>query len=123
MSYIKKIKERGSITKEELRAFLILLNPLAPHITSEMYERVFDKNILEESWPTFDENKLNKDSFTIIIQVNGKVRGKVSVSSSTTNEEILSFAKTIENVKTFIDGKEIIRVITVPKKLVNIVVK
>lgn len=123
MSYIKKIKERGSITKEELRTFLILLNPLAPHITSEMYERVFDKNILEESWPTFDENKLNKDSFTIIIQVNGKVRGKVSVSSSTTNEEILSFAKTIENVKTFIDGKEIIRVITVPKKLVNIVVK
>lgn len=123
MSYIKKIKERGSITKEELRAFLILLNPLAPHITSEMYERVFDKNILEESWPTFDENKLSKDSFTIIIQVNGKVRGKVSVSSSTTNEEILSLAKTIENVKTFIDGKEIIRVITVPKKLVNIVVK
>lgn len=123
MSYIKKIKERGSITKEELRAFLILLNPLAPHITSEMYERVFDKNILEESWPTFDENKLSKDSLTIIIQVNGKVRGKVSVSSSTTNEEILSLAKTIENVKTFIDGKEIIRVITVPKKLVNIVVK
>lgn len=123
MSYIKKIKERGSITKEELRTFLILLNPLAPHITSEMYERVFDKNILEESWPTFDENKLSKDSLTIIIQVNGKVRGKVSVSSSTTNEEILSFAKTIENVKTFIDGKEIIRVITVPKKLVNIVVK
>lgn len=123
MSYIKKIKERGSITKEELRTFLILLNPLAPHITSEMYERVFDKNILEESWPTFDENKLSKDSLTIIIQVNGKVRGKVSVSSSTTNEEILSLAKTIENVKTFIDGKEIIRVITVPKKLVNIVVK
>lgn len=123
MSYIKKIKERGSITKEELRTFLILLNPLAPHITSEMYERVFDKNILEESWPTFDENKLSKNSLTIIIQVNGKVRGKVSVSSSTTNEEILSLAKTIENVKTFIDGKEIIRVITVPKKLVNIVVK
>ena len=123
MGYVKKIKERGYITKEELRIFLILLNPLAPHITSEMYEKVFNKNILNESWPTYDETKLNKDSFTMVVQVNGKVRGKITASSSTSNEEMLELAKTIDNVKLFIDNKEIIKVITVPKKLVNIVVK
>ena len=123
MGYVKKIKERGYITKEELRTFLILLNPLAPHITSEMYEKVFNKNILNETWPTYDETKLNKDSFTMVVQVNGKVRGKITASSSTSNEEMLELAKTIDNVKLFIDNKEIIKVITVPKKLVNIVVK
>ena len=123
MGYVKKIKERGYITKEELRIFLILLNPLAPHITSEIYEKVFNKNILNESWPTYDETKLNKDSFTMVVQVNGKVRGKITASSSTSNEEMLELAKTIDNVKLFIDNKEIIKVITVPKKLVNIVVK
>ena len=123
MGYVKKIKERGYITKEELRIFLILLNPLAPHITSEIYEKVFNKNILNESWPTYDETKLNKDLFTMVVQVNGKVRGKITASSSTSNEEMLELAKTIDNVKLFIDNKEIIKVITVPKKLVNIVVK
>ena len=122
MGYVKKIKDRGYIT-EELRIFLILLNPLAPHITSEIYEKVFNKNILNESWPTYDETKLNKDSFTMVVQVNGKVRGKITASSSTSNEEMLELAKTIDNVKLFIDNKEIIKVITVPKKLVNIVVK
>lgn len=123
MGYVKKIKDRGYITKEELRIFLILLNPLAPHITSEIYEKVFNKNILNESWPTYDETKLNKDSFTMVVQVNGKVRGKITASSCTSNEEMLELAKTIDNVKLFIDNKEIIKVITVPKKLVNIVVK
>ncbi len=123
MGYVKKIKERGYITKEELRIFLILLNPLAPHITSEMYEKIFNKDILNETWPTYDETKLNKDSFTMVVQVNGKVRGKITASSSTSNEEMLELAKTIDNVKLFIDNKEIIKVITVPKKLVNIVVK
>lgn len=123
MSYIKKVKERGYITKEELKTFLILLNPLAPHITSEMYEIVFKKNILDEVWPTFDESKLSKDTFTMVVQVNGKVRGKITASSNTSDEEMLELAKTIDNVKVFIDNKEIIKVITVPKKLVNIVVK
>ncbi len=123
MSYIKKVKERGYITKEELKTFLILLNPLAPHITSEMYEIVFKKNILDEVWPTFDKSKLSKDTFTMVVQVNGKVRGKITASSNTSDEEMLELAKTIDNVKVFIDNKEIIKVITVPKKLVNIVVK
>lgn len=123
MGYLKKIKDRGYITKEELKTFLILLNPLAPHITSEMYEKVFGKDILNETWPTYEETKLNKDSFTMVVQVNGKIRGKITASSNTTNEEMLELAKTIDNVKLFISNKEVVKVITVPKKLVNIVVK
>ena len=88
-----------------------------------MYEIVFKKNILDEVWPTFDKSKLSKDTFTMVVQVNGKVRGKITASSNTSDEEMLELAKTIDNVKVFIDNKEIIKVITVPKKLVNIVVK
>ena len=123
MSYLKKVKERGYITKRELKSFLIVLNPLAPHITSELFEIVFNKNIIEELWPKYEENKLVKNTFNLVVQVNGKIRGKIEVTTNTTEEEMVELAKSIDNVKAFIDNKEIVKVITVPKKLVNIVVK
>ena len=123
MSYLKKVRERGYITKRELKSFLIVLNPLAPHITSELFEIVFYKNIIEESWPKCEENKLVKNTFNLVVQVNGKIRGKIEVTADTTDEEMVELAKAIDNVKIFIDNKEIVKVITVPKKLVNIVVK
>lgn len=123
MSYLKKVRERGYITKRELKSFLIVLNPLAPHITSELFEIVFNKNIIEESWPKCEENKLVKNTFNLVVQVNGKIRGKIEVTTDTTEEEMVELAKSIDNVKAFIDNKEIVKVITVPKKLVNIVVK
>lgn len=123
MSYLKKVKERGYITKRELKSLLIVLNPLAPHITSELFEIVFNKNIIEELWPKYEENKLVKNTFNLVVQVNGKIRGKIEVTTDTTEEEMVELAKSIDNVKAFIDNKEIVKVITVPKKLVNIVVK
>ena len=123
MSYLKKVRERGYITKRELKSFLIVLNPLAPHITSELFEIVFNKNIIEESWPKYEENKLVKNTFNLVVQVNGKIRGKIEVTTDTTDEEMVELAKSIDNVKAFINNKEIVEVITVPKKLVNIVVK
>ena len=123
MSYLKKVKERGYITKRELKSFLIVLNPLAPHITSELFEIVFNKNIIEELWPKYEENKLVKNTFNLVVQVNGKIRGKIEVTTDTTEEEMVELAKSIDNVKAFINNKEIVKVITVPKKLVNIVVK
>ena len=123
MSYLKKVRERGYITKRELKSFLIVLNPLAPHITSELFEIVFNKNIIEELWPKYEENKLVKNTFNLVVQVNGKIRGKIEVTTDTTDEEMVELAKSIDNVKTFIDNKEIVKVITVPRKLVNIVVK
>ena len=77
------------------------------------------KSILED----YDESKIVDETFTMVVQVNGKVRGKIEVNSDTTEDEMKSLAKSIENVKTYIDGKEIIKEIIVPKKLVSIVVK
>ena len=67
--------------------------------------------------------KLENDTFTMVVQVNGKVRGKIEINSNTTEEEMKEHAMRIDNVKTFTEGKEIIKVIVVPKKLVNIVIK
>ena len=123
MSFINAVRKDGFITKEELRVFLILLNPLAPHITSEMYEIIFKDNLINDTWPKYDESKLVEDSYEMVVQVNGKVRGKITVSTDTSNEDMKKLAKEIDNVKTHIEGKEIIKEIVVPKKLVNIVIK
>ena len=123
MSFLNIIKEDKYITKEELRIFLILLNPLAPHVTSEIYERVFNDNLINDKWPEYDESKLVEDTYEMVVQVNGKVRGKIKVSTDATEEEMKTLAKDIDNVKVFIKGKEIVKEIVVPKKLVNIVVK
>ena len=123
MSFINTVRKDGFITKEELRIFLILLNPLAPHITSEMYEIVFNDNLINDKWPTYDESKLVEDTYEMVVQVNGKVRGKITVSTDTSDEEMKKLAKEIDNVKAFTEGKEIVKEIVVPKKLVNIVVK
>ena len=101
-----------------------LLNPFAPHMTEELNEKYnlgeeLSKSILED----YDESKIVDETFTMVVQVNGKVRGKIEVNSDTTEDEMKSLAKSIENVKTYIDGKEIIKEIIVPKKLVSIVVK
>ena len=82
-----------------------------------------EDTIAFESWPTYEEDKLVEDTFEMIVQVNGKVRGKLMTSTSTTKEEMESLAKEIDNVKVHMEGKEIVKVIVVPKKLVNIVVK
>ncbi|MBQ9786502.1 MAG: leucine--tRNA ligase, partial [Clostridia bacterium] len=88
MIFAKKIKEDGFITKEELRQFLIILNPLAPHITSEIYERVFNEDILDATFPVLDESKLEKSEIEIPMQINGKVKGTVSISKDFAKEQI-----------------------------------
>jgi len=121
MQYIKKIY----FPKEYAMGLVKLLNPIVPHITEEIWEVVFNnkESIAYESWPTYDENKIVDETFTMIVQVNGKVRGKIEVDSNTNNEEMEKLALEIDNVKAFTEGKEIVKVIVVPKKLVNIVVK
>ena len=81
------------------------------------------QKINEELSFKYDESKLIDSIVTIVIQVNGKVRGKIEVEKDTSKEEIEKLAKNIENVKTYIDGKEILKLIVVPNKLVSIVVK
>ena len=81
------------------------------------------ETLCKSSWPVYDDAKLVDETYTMIVQVNGKVRGKLDVSIDTNEEEMKRLAKEIDNVKNFIDGKEIVNEIVVPKKIVNIVVK
>ena len=123
MIFVKKVKEDGFITREELRQFLIFLNPLAPHITSEMFERVFKKQILDQTWPSYDEKNLVKSSVEIAVQVNSKMVAKVNIDTSKSQEEILSQVKEEEKVKNAIINKNIVKEIYVPNRLVNLIVK
>ena len=125
MIFINAVYKEDVFPKEYAIGLVKLLNPIVPHITEEIWEVVFNNetSIANETWPTYDDTKIVDETFTMIVQVNGKVRGKIEVASSTTEEEMKALALEIENVKAFTDGKEIVKVIVVPKKLVNIVVK
>ncbi|MBR6690568.1 MAG: leucine--tRNA ligase [Bacilli bacterium] len=125
MIFINAVYKEEVFPYEYALGLVKLLNPIVPHITEEIWEVVFNKenSIANESWPIYDENKIIDETFTMIVQVNGKVRGKIEIDSNTSEEDMKKSALTIENVKTFTDGKEIVKIIVIPKKLVNIVVK
>ena len=123
MIFVKKVRDDGFITKEELRQLLILLNPLAPHITSEMFEIIFGKSILDESWPEYDETKLIDSVVEIVVQVNSKLIAKMNVPTGITNEETLKLVKQDEKVAATLNGKQIVKEIVVPNRLVNLIVK
>ena len=120
MTFIKKIREDGFITKDELKAFLIVLNPLAPHVTSEVFERVFGKNILLEKWPEFDERKTTRDEIEIPVQVNGKLRTTIMVSKTISQTDIVE--KIMAENKLAIDFKAVKKTIYVPGRIVNFIV-
>lgn len=120
MTFIKKIREDGFITKDELKAFLIVLNPLAPHVTSEVFERVFGKNILSEKWPEFDERKTTRDEIEIPVQVNGKLRTTIMVSKTISQTDIVE--KIMAENKLAIDFKAVKKTIYVPGRIVNFIV-
>ena len=125
MIFINAVYKEDKISKEYASGFVKLLNPIAPHITEEIWHTFLGHTdtIANETWPSYDETKITEDTYTMVVQVNGKLRGKIDVSSETSKDEMERLAKSIPNVISFIDGKEIVKVITVPKKLVNIVVK
>ncbi len=124
MILLNELDKLNNITKKDYYTLLILLNPIAPHITEELNQIHISSTLLTDStWPIYDETKLTNNTYELVVQVNGKVRGKIEVSMETTKEEMEEYAKQIDNVKTNIEGKEIVKVIIVPKRLVNIVVK
>ena len=125
MIFINAVYKEKNLPKEYAIGLVKLLNPIVPHITEEIWEVVFNQEntIAYEKWPTYDESKIVDTTFELVVQVNGKVRGKIEVDASTTEDEMKELALTIDNVKLFTEDKEIIKVIVIPKKLVNIVVK
>lgn len=124
MTLINKIYDEGSLTKKELASFITLLNPVAPHITEEMWEmNGFDGMLCEQKWVEYDEAKTVEETIEIPVSVCGKLRGVVSVPADADKDAVIAAAKEDEKVRSFIAGKTIVKEIFVPGRMVNIVVK
>ena len=113
----------NSISKEDYRLLLTLMNPVAPHITEELNEMMGYEVLENSTWPSYDEDKLIEKTFDIAVQVNGKLRGIINISIDDSEEEIKEKALSCEKVKKHIDGKKIVKVIVIKNKIVNVVVK
>lgn len=124
MTLINRIYDEGSLTKKELSDFLILLNPIAPHMTEEMWEmNGFDGMLCEQKWVEYDEAKTVESTIDIPVSVCGKLRGVISVPADADKDTVIAAAKADEKVQSFISGKTIVKEIFVPGRMVNIVVK
>lgn len=124
MILLNKLDEQETITKKEYRIILHLLNPIAPHITEELNEQYnLGPRFVESQWPTYDSNKLVSDEKEIGVQVNGKLRASIKVMTDENEESIKTKALQEENVQKHLENKEIVKIIIIPNRIVNIVVK
>jgi leucyl-tRNA synthetase len=124
MKLVNAYYEKDTITTSDYEVLIKLLYPFAPHITEELNEIVLQKNsLVYSSYPTYDEELTKDNTFELVVQVNGKLRDKVVVNSNISVDEMEKTALDLENVKKFTEGHEIVKIIKVPNKLVNIVIK
>ena len=124
MVFVNECYKQDVIPVEYATGFIKLLSPFAPHIGEEIYNVIgHEESIAYASWPTYDESKLVEDHVEIVVQIKGKVKAKLNIPQDATKEEMEQLALADEKVKEAIGDKEIIKVIAVPKKLVNIVTK
>lgn len=124
MALVNEFNRVGSITKGEFKTFITLLNPIAPHITEELWQMCgFKGEISGQSWPEYDPTKTVDQEIEIVLQINGKVKDKVNIASDLTREQMEEYVLKSDNAKALIEGKQVLKVITVLNKLVNIVVK
>ncbi|NMA00675.1 MAG: class I tRNA ligase family protein, partial [Clostridiaceae bacterium] len=124
MTLTNRFYDTGSVNQAEYKTFLLLLNPFAPHITEEIWERqAFGGRVTDQSWPLYDEEKTKEDEVEIVIQINGKIRARVMISRDMPKDDVLRFARENEDVAPHLAGKHELKAIYVPGRLVNIVVK
>lgn len=124
MTLLNEVYNVGSITKKEFRDFLILLNPFAPHVTEELYQIIGCEGVLDEQeWVTYDEALCKDDTIEIVCQINGKVKSKLTIPTDAAKDDIIALAKADEAIVKATEGKNIVKEIYVPNKLVNLVVK
>ena len=123
MSLSNDMRSLGKISKADFKTYIILLNPVAPHLTEELWELAgFEGKLNEANWPSYDEKKLVLDEFEMPVQINGKMRGKVLMAMNATEDDAIAAAKTDSNISSHLENKEIRKVIYVPGKILNIVV-
>ncbi len=124
MTLVNEMYAAGSVTMGEMRTLLLLLNPVAPHITEEMWERCgFEGTMMRQSWPTWDEAAMVRSEIEIAVQVCGKVRGRIRVPADMTREQAEAELPTREDVQKLLGGKTVMKVIYVPGRLLNLVVR
>ena len=124
MALLNDIAALGSVNRAELSTLLLLLNPFAPHITEEMWQQLgFGGMANEQKWPAFDESKCKADTIEIAVQVNGKLRGRVSIPADADAPAAIAAAKADEKVAASLEGTAVVKELYVPGKLVNLVVK
>ena len=123
MTLINDIYSVGSINKAEMRTLCIMLNPFAPHVTEEMFNNIFGEILNEQSWVTYDEALCKDETIEIVVQVNGKLKAKLNIAVDADKESVIAAAMADEKVAEVISGKNIVKQIYVPNKLVNIVAK
>ncbi|NLU36068.1 MAG: leucine--tRNA ligase [Clostridiales bacterium] len=124
MSLVNEFYAANRVTKGELKTLLILLNPVAPHITEELWTIIDkDSRLIHQTWPEWDENKIVEETVEIAVQFNGRVRGKLVLPADASEEEAREAALNDEKLKGYWEGKKIVKVIYVPGRILNIVVK
>ncbi len=124
MTLTNEIYAKGAINKAELKTFITLLNPFAPHVTEEMWQLLgFEGMLNEASWPTYDEAKCVDNEIEIAVQINGKVRDKLVIAAEATQEDALAAAKSLDKIAEAISGMSIVKELYVKGRLVNIVVR
>ncbi len=124
MTVLNQICDKGSVTKGELRTFITLLNPFAPHITEEMNEAMGGETMLARSiWPEYDPAKCVDDTVEMVVQVCGKIKARITVAADAGQEEVTAIAKAEKAVQAALEGKETVKEIFVKGKLLNIVAR
>ncbi len=124
MIYVGLLQKQTAVSPESAAKFVQLLAPFAPHIAEELWQKLGGTgSVAKAPWPKADESKIQNATVKIAVQVNGKLRGELRIEASMGKDAILAAAKDIENVKTFTNGKTVVKEIYVPNKIVNIVVK
>ncbi|MEG0729667.1 MAG: class I tRNA ligase family protein, partial [Anaerovoracaceae bacterium] len=122
MAYVNVLYKQDKISKRYIKPLLILLNPVAPHVTEELWERLeLEGYVFEAQWPVFDASKIQTDTIELPVQVNGKIRFKVIVDATLAEDEIKKIIMEDERLIPCIQGKEIQRIIIIKGKIVNIV--
>lgn len=123
MELLNELEKHENVSVETARTVAKLLSPIAPHLAEEIWEMLKgDGFVIDQHWPAFDPAMLKSDSLTIVVQINGKVRGDVTVPADMSKEDILALAKTNENVQKYLEGATIKKEIYVPGKLISLVI-
>jgi len=124
MGLVNEFYKAGSITKGEFKTLIVMLNPVAPHMTEELWQFIGETGrVYQQTWPAYDEKKTIEDTVEIAVQINGKVKANLSIALDEKQEEVEPKAMNLDSIKAALAGKTVVKVIFVPGRILNIVVK